>query len=161
MNEELQSTNEELQTINDELRLRSDELNRLNAFLESVFTSVQAGVVVLDRERRVLVWNSRAEELWGLRADEVEHAHFLNLDIGLPVGQLAQPIREAIAGDLPSFEALIPCTNRRGRPIECRVSIVPLLGRGEDRPRGVIVQMEEQTSSSGVTAAVEGDGSTA
>jgi two-component system CheB/CheR fusion protein len=158
MNEELQSTNEELQTINDELRLRSDELNRLNAFLESVFTSVRAGVVVLDRERRVLVWNSRAEELWGLRADEVEQAHFLNLDIGLPVGQLAQPIRDALAGDLPSYEAVVPCTNRRGRPIDCRVTIVPLLGRGDDRPRGVIIQMEEQPTSTAARAGLEGDG---
>jgi two-component system CheB/CheR fusion protein len=158
MNEELQSTNEELQTINDELRLRSDELNRLNAFLESVFTSVRAGVVVLDRERRVLVWNSRAEELWGLRADEVEQAHFLNLDIGLPVGQLAQPIREALAGDLPSYEVVVSCTNRRGRPIDCRVTIVPLLGRGDDRPRGIIVQMEEQPTSTAARAESAGDG---
>ncbi len=42
MNEELQSTNEELQTTNTEVRQRSDELNNVNAFLESILTSLAA-----------------------------------------------------------------------------------------------------------------------
>jgi two-component system, chemotaxis family, CheB/CheR fusion protein len=76
MNEELQSTNEELQTMNEELRNRSTELNSTNAFLEAVFTSLRSGVVVLDRQMRVQVWNAGATNLWGLRADEVQHAYF-------------------------------------------------------------------------------------
>jgi two-component system CheB/CheR fusion protein len=144
MNEELQSTNEELQTINDELRLRSEELNRLNAFLESVFTSLRAGVVVLDRELRILVWNSKAEDLWGLRADEVDGDHFANLDIGLPVGRLVQPLRACIAGEEPMQELVLPATNRRGRAIECRVTATPLVARGDGQAHGVIVLMEEQ-----------------
>ncbi|MEW6496116.1 MAG: CheR family methyltransferase, partial [Cyanobacteriota bacterium] len=57
MNEELQSSNEELQTTNDELRDRTDELNRVNAFLESILTSLQMGMVVLDNRLSVQVWN--------------------------------------------------------------------------------------------------------
>jgi two-component system CheB/CheR fusion protein len=143
MNEELQSTNEELQTINDELRLRSDEFNRVNAFLESVFASLRSGVVVLDRELRVLVWNSRAEDLWGLRADEVEQAHFLNLDIGLPLAPLVEPLRASLGGSQPTWESVLPATNRRGRAIECRVTVMPLHGRLDDRPQGVIVLMHD------------------
>src|SRR5262249_12320252 len=84
MKEELQSANEELQTMNEELRQRSDELNQVNNFLESILASSGGGVVVLDRDMMVLVWNHKAEDLWGLRAEEVKNRHFLNLDIGLP-----------------------------------------------------------------------------
>jgi two-component system, chemotaxis family, CheB/CheR fusion protein len=144
MNEELQSTNEELQTINDELRQRSDDLNQANAFLEAVFTSLRAGVAVLDRELRVMVWNRQAEELWGVRGEEAEGAHLLNLDIGLPMGQLMPAIRASLAGDLGGHETLVPATNRRGRPILCNARVFPLVSRTADEPRGVIVLMEER-----------------
>jgi two-component system, chemotaxis family, CheB/CheR fusion protein len=46
---------------------RSESLNEVNAFLESMFFSLRSGVVVLDRELRVLMWNRRAEDLRGVR----------------------------------------------------------------------------------------------
>ncbi|MFL5574676.1 MAG: CheR family methyltransferase [Gemmatimonadaceae bacterium] len=141
MNEELQSTNEELQTINDEARRRSEELNEVNAFLESVLGSLSGGVVVLDREMRVMVWNAHAEELWGLRADEVADQHFLNLDIGLPAEQLKPPIRSVLSGEADIQTLTIPATNRRGKAIECRVTVSPLAGAGRET-RGVIFVME-------------------
>ena len=85
MNEELQSTNEELETINDELRERTDELNQVNAFLEAILTSLGSASPCWTPHQRVQVWNPRAEDLWGLRADEAFDKHFLSLDIGLPV----------------------------------------------------------------------------
>jgi two-component system, chemotaxis family, CheB/CheR fusion protein len=152
MNEELQSTNEELQTINDELRQRSESLNELNDFLESMFTSLRSGLAVLDRELRVTVWNRQAEELWGVRSAEAERAHFFSLDIGLPVAQIAPAIRACLAGTLDSHEAVLPALNRRGRAISCKISILPLVGRQGDQPRGVIVLMDEQPG-----AAAKGD----
>ncbi len=141
MNEELQSANEELQTMNEELRQRSDELNEVNTFLESILTSFGGGVVVVDRDLMVLVWNQKAENLWGLRADEVRDRHFFNLDIGLPVGQLRQSIRACLAGE-PSPPAVVDAVNRRGKPIKCQVTCTPLAGPGKE-PRGVIMLMEE------------------
>jgi two-component system CheB/CheR fusion protein len=141
MNEELQSMNEELQTSNDELRHRGDELNDVNAFLEGVFASLRGGVVVLDREQHVLVWNHRVEELWGLRSDEVMGKSMLGLDIGLPVEKLAGLIRGALHGTMGG-EIVLDATNRRGRGIKCRVTSSPLPAT-EGAPRGVILVMEE------------------
>jgi two-component system CheB/CheR fusion protein len=149
MNEELQSTNEELQTINDELRQRSDSLNEVNAVLEAMFASLRWGVAVLDRELRVLVWNRQAEDLWGVRADEAQGQHFLSLDVGLPIAQITQPIRACLAGSLEQHESTLAALNRRGRTIACTTTILPLVARGGDRPRGVIVLMEEQPQASG------------
>jgi two-component system, chemotaxis family, CheB/CheR fusion protein len=143
MNEELQSTNEELSTINDELQLRTDELNDSNAFLEGVLSSLSAAVVVLDADFAVRGWNKGARELWGLLDDEVYGKHFLNLDIGLPIDELRRPIRTVLAGE-EQPPLTLPGINRRGRQIECRVTVSPL---GADAElRGVILMMEAHDS---------------
>jgi two-component system CheB/CheR fusion protein len=142
MNEELQSANEELQTINEELRQRSDELNQVNTFLQSILGSFRGGVVVVDRDLLVLVWNHRAEDLWGLRAEEVQGKNFLNLDIGLPVEQLKQPVRACLAGEAVPADMAVAAINRRGKSITCRINCAPLVGVGGEI-RGVILLMEE------------------
>ncbi|HEX8551270.1 MAG TPA: CheR family methyltransferase [Abditibacteriaceae bacterium] len=145
MNEELQSTNEELQTINDELRLRSEELHEVNTFLESILSGLRGGVAVLTREMEVQVWNIHAENLWGLRLDEVQGKHLMNLDFGLPVDELKTPIRACLSGESNASETTLQAINRRGKAIACHVSITPL--RADVMPdaeiRGVIVVMNE------------------
>ncbi len=85
MNEELQSTNEELQTVNDELRDRTSEVGDVNAFLESVLAGLNTALAVIDDDLKVIVWNARAEHLWGLRAYEVEGQRLALLPGTLPV----------------------------------------------------------------------------
>jgi two-component system CheB/CheR fusion protein len=140
MNEELQSTNEELQTINVEVKERSDELSDLNAFLESIFTSLRGGVAVVDRDLQVRKWNSRAEDMWGLRGDEAVHKNFLNLDIGLPTDQLRAPIRNSLAGE--PEEVVLDATNRRGKPVRLKVTCIPLVSPTKQTVSGVILLME-------------------
>jgi two-component system CheB/CheR fusion protein len=142
MNEELQSTNEELQTVNEELRTRSEELNHVNAFLESVLTSMRAGALVANANLDVLMWNHRAEDLWGLRADEVQGKGLLNLDIGLPVGELRTIIRLCLAGEVGQQEIVVDAVNRRGKKIKCRVTCAPLVTAAKKR-EGIILTMEE------------------
>ncbi|MCT7948816.1 PAS domain-containing protein [Ancylothrix sp. C2] len=143
MNEELQSTNEELQTINDELRQRSEELNQVNVFLASILTSLRSGVAVLNREMEVVIWNDKADDLWGLRATEVYQKHFLNLDFGLPVGGLRQPIRACLNGECLNEEVIITATNRRGRSIQCKVTCTPLMEPQDKVIHGAILLMDE------------------
>jgi two-component system CheB/CheR fusion protein len=140
MNEELQSTNEELQAINVEVKERSDELSDLNAFLESIFTSLRGGVAVVDRDLQVRKWNSRAEDMWGLRGDEAVHKNFLNLDIGLPTDQLRAPIRNSLAGE--PEEVVLDATNRRGNPVRLKVTCTPLVSPTKQTVSGVILLME-------------------
>jgi len=141
MNEELHSTNEELRTMNDVLRQRTDELNTANSFLESILGNLRAGAAVLDGEGKILVWNRMAEEMWGLRFDEVKGISFPELDIGLNVRKLSEPICACAVSGTP-YQDEMAATNRRGRVIHCRVTIncdTP----GSDRDRRIIVLMEE------------------
>lgn len=140
-NEELLSINVELQAINDELRIRAEEVNEVNAFMESILMSLRGGVAVLDRTLTVQVWNAHAEELWGLRAGEAEHRPFLALDIGLPVGELREPLLAFLDGDQAPQTVELHAVDRRGRPARCQVSTSALLGSG-GQTEGVIVLME-------------------
>jgi len=137
MNEELQSTNEELETMNDELNERSFELNAANAFLEAVLSSLQAGVIVVDKNFVITAWNEGARDLWGLRQDEVVGKHLNNLDIGLPVDDLRTPMRDTLATGIGTHLE-IPAVNRRGRHVTSRVSLMPLVA-GDGEARGLIM----------------------
>jgi len=94
---------------------------------------------------QIQIWNSKAEDLWGLRSEEVQGQHFLNLDIGLPVEQLVQPIRACLSGDCKYQEVTLSATNRRCKTIQCKVTCTQRLSLKEEI-RGVILLMEEQTN---------------
>ena len=140
MNEELQSTNEELESINNEARVRSTEVDELNDFLQSILGSLRSAVVVLGPEMEVRAWNRQAEDYWGLRSDEVEGLHFLNLDIGFPVEVLGAAIRRCLAGRSEGEHIVQQAVNRRGRTIECAVTISNLISAESNR--GVILIMD-------------------
>jgi two-component system CheB/CheR fusion protein len=143
MNEELQSSNEELETVNEELRERTDEIDRANSFLTAILSSLRVGVIVLDRVLKVAIWNRRAEDLWGLRSDEVVGQPFLGLDMGLPTEHLTRPIRSVLSGGGQPEPVVIEAVNRRGRKFSCRVQFAPHTGADRER-QGVILFLDEQ-----------------
>jgi two-component system CheB/CheR fusion protein len=143
MNEELQSANDELQSANEELRDRTIEITDLNAFMESILGSLEAAVIVLDRDLVVQVWTRQAHELWGLRPDETVGHHLLNLDSGLPAAELHPWLRSVIT----SQEAAVVghnmrAVNRRGRVIDLRVTVSALQSES-DQPAGALILMED------------------
>ncbi|MEQ9666787.1 CheR family methyltransferase [Coleofasciculus sp. G2-EDA-02] len=143
MNEELESTNEEWRTMNEELRLRTDEVNQANSFLASILESFQTGVIIVDREFNIIRWNQDADELWGVRSDEVQNKSLLSLDIGLPVDQLIEPIRKCFQGEENHQTITVAAINRRGQSIQCRVTLQSLKGLEEEQSYGTIILMEE------------------
>lgn len=121
MNEELQSTNDELHTINDTLRERSGQLDDAKNFLDALINSVRLGLVVVDREMRVVVWNRGCEDLWGLRSEETTGKKLTALDFGLPVEHIRPLIGNAFVDPDSSGETVVEAVNRRGRPTRVRV----------------------------------------
>jgi two-component system CheB/CheR fusion protein len=126
MNEELQSTNEEVEAVNEELGLRGDERDKLNVSLQSILTSLRSGVIVVDTDLMVQVWNARSTDLWGLRAEEVQGKNLLNLEIGLPMEKLKPALRACLAGEPNPGEVAIDAVNRKGKTIHCRVNCTPM-----------------------------------
>jgi two-component system, chemotaxis family, CheB/CheR fusion protein len=142
MNEELQSTNDELQMINDVLRLRGEELDSTKAFTASTLRSLGSAVVVVDTDLQVYMWGPGAEDLWGLRAEEAAGRGFAELDIGLPVADIAPVLKRTLSGQPARIEAEVQAITRRGRPVSMLLEYLQLRD-DEGTPRGVIVVMNE------------------
>jgi two-component system CheB/CheR fusion protein len=145
MNEELQSTNEELQAVNEELHLRTNELASTNTFMTSILSSVQAGVMVIDAELRVHVWNRTSEDLWGLREDEAIGQRLFDLDIGLPLEPVRDQLRRLLAGEVAIGDPVeVEGVNRRGRRVRCRISCSKIDDPGM---AGIVVLVEAEEIS--------------
>jgi two-component system CheB/CheR fusion protein len=141
MNEEQQSTNDELRSINEELRDRTQELRDAGEYTEAILASLQSAVIVVDREFVVRTWNARAEDFWGLRADEVLGQHLLSLDSGLPVEAIKPMIRRLLL-DEQGGEMRLDAMNRRGRTVAIRVVGSALRG-STGEPTGVVLVVDE------------------
>jgi two-component system, chemotaxis family, CheB/CheR fusion protein len=140
-NEELQSGNEELETMNEEMRVRTHELDEARTFLEGVLSSVAGGVVVLDSDLLVRSWNKGAEELWGLRANEVRQQPFFNLVFGLPTGEVRELVHQCLTSGRRAGPIQVAAINRIGRSITCTVTCSPLKSTGDGE--GAVLLMEE------------------
>jgi two-component system CheB/CheR fusion protein len=140
-NEELQSGNEELETMNEEMRARTAELDEARTFLEGVLFSVAAGVIVLDSDLLVRSWNKGAEELWGLRADEVRNQAFFNLEFGLPTSEVRDLVHQCLVTGGRTGPVRLAAINRIGRSITCTVTCSPLKSDGGSE--GAVLLMEE------------------
>jgi two-component system CheB/CheR fusion protein len=142
MNEELQSTNDELQTINEQLRERTGEVNDANSFLNAIVSSLGGAVAVLDRDLRVRLWSAQAADLWGLRSDEVQGVPLTTLDIGLPVEDVAPPIRRVVSDQGGTETVEVVGHDRRGRNVRLAVRVSPLRANGDAGVEGAIVIAE-------------------
>lgn len=142
INEELQSTNDELHTINDTLRERSVELDEARAFLGALVNSIRLGMVVVDREMRVVEWNRGCEELWGLRSDEAVGLPITALDIGLPLDSVKPLIGNAFVDPEATGQTLVEAVNRRGRRTEIRVTCTSFRATG-GAVSGALLLMDE------------------
>jgi two-component system CheB/CheR fusion protein len=76
----------------------------------------------------------------------------MNLDIGLPVERLMTSVRASMTGQArePQHHVL-HAVNRRGRPVECTITITPLVLDGE-RSTGAILLIEARATGEAPTA---------
>ena len=105
------------------------------------FLEEGSAVVVLDRGLHIRIWSEKAQDFWGVRGDEVRGHGFLDLDIGLPVEELRQVLRDTLV-DGRDREQSLDGVNRRGKQIRCRVRVAPYL-----EPAGVagLILLIEET----------------
>ena len=115
-----------------------------NSFMESILGGLGSAVVVLDADLRVSMWNRAAEDVWGVRSEEVRGKPLMSLDIGLPVDQLMSNLRRCLSGAPVREQTEVEATNRRGRKIRCLVSCSPLMGSGET-VQGAILLIDDRS----------------
>ena len=103
-----------------QLRMKADELDRMREFSENILESLNDGLAVLNREDRIVRWNRRLEELYGIRHEQA-------------VGRRIDEIFDA-----PFFDSLRGA--RQESPEGAAVYRVPLITR-HDPPRRLLVNL--------------------
>ncbi len=53
-----------------QLRVKADELERMREFSENILESLNDGLAVVNRDDRIVRWNRRLEELYGVRLEQ-------------------------------------------------------------------------------------------
>jgi two-component system cell cycle sensor histidine kinase/response regulator CckA len=88
-----------------------------NAFVETIIASAGEGIIVYDRDLRLVVWNPVMEELTGLSSSQVLGGRAHDVFPEIMAAGVGEDLARALAGDGPTsreFEYVIPHTGRRG-----------------------------------------------
>ncbi len=80
-NEELHSLNEELENMNEELEHRTKELNELTSRYAETLRRMPWPVILLDKERKIQLWNGVAQRLFGVGATSVAGVELARLPL--------------------------------------------------------------------------------
>jgi two-component system CheB/CheR fusion protein len=108
--------------------------------MSSVLGSMNSGVAAVDQDLKVVAWNARSEDLWGIRADEAVGEHLFNLDIGLPLEPIRPVLRDVQNAEDGTPQVVeVDAVNRRGRSIDVRVTVSRLTQDGEATAGALLV----------------------
>ena len=83
-NEELQSSNEELHSVNTEFEHNNSELKQLNVDLVNLLTSINSGIIFLDKEMSIRKFNPAISDLFKL----------LPQDVGRPIDHITYQLAD-------------------------------------------------------------------
>ncbi|MEB3165209.1 MAG: chemotaxis protein CheB [Cyanobacteriota bacterium] len=134
-NEELQATNEELRTLNQQLRTRSDELQILSNDLENIQSSLNQGMVIVDRQLCVTRYTPLAVRVFALLEDDLGQP-LTGVPSTVPLPGLREALAAVVAGEpRRTLEA-------GGEDISYLLQVLPYLGH-EGQRRGAIVTLTD------------------
>jgi PAS domain S-box-containing protein len=122
----------------------SGEAREREQFIRSVVESLTEGLLVLDREGRVVTWNRALENRYGIALADVQGRHLFDINRAWRSEQLAKPLASLLAGRTESFvlEAIEHETLRRGSVV---LNLKASLLRHGGRPAGAVLLIEDIT----------------
>ncbi len=120
---------------------------------ETLFDSLDVGVMMEDGEGRTLAWNRSAERLLGLTADQmagrapVDPRWSLLHEDGWPLPRDDRPARVAMRTRRPCRDVVVGVKHPEGRVTWISVNAHPLAREGEDRPYAVGLSIDDVTDA--------------
>ena len=123
-----------------QLRMKADELDRLREFSDNILESLNDGLAVVNRDNRVVRWNRRLEELYGVRHEDA---------VGRSLAELFDPaFLEALdsAGEASegtaAYRVALPTRHDSARRLLVNVATTPLRG-SDGAVAGTILVIED------------------
>jgi two-component system CheB/CheR fusion protein len=138
-NEELQSLNEELETTNQELEERTKDLDQVNSVYEQTLEKMRLPVMLVNQERHIEFWNSRALTLFGFKNKPP-----MDLTVEqLPLSQdlralLIRRHRQALTNEEPNIARKQDLGDQFNSVADIHFSVIPR----EDRTKNVLIMFE-------------------
>jgi len=108
------------------LKVKESDLTRLEILHESIIGSLTSGLIVLDEEERIILFNPAAEKMFGLAATRV-CGHPIRNHLPRLAGQLSSP--SFIPSGPPGMQAQLTdvgCLTPDGKKMHLQISISPL-----------------------------------
>ncbi len=123
--EELQASNAELVALNQELRQRGEELEQANMDLQNIQGSLSQGMVIVDRQLRILRFSPLAVRVFGLLESD-RGLPLLEVPTTLPLQGLAEALQTVVnGGPRQQLEA-------SSEEVAYLLRVLPYLGHDED-----------------------------
>jgi PAS domain S-box-containing protein len=119
-------------------------------FLEDIFSSIEGGIVTIDKNGRVTTFNRSAEEITGFKAGEAlekECFHILRHDLC----EEKCPIKETLETGKTCFNYEINITNKEGNKVPINLTTSPLRTR-DGEIIGIIENFRDLTKHKGLWA---------
>jgi PAS domain S-box-containing protein len=124
-------------------------------YATSVIQSITDGIIVIDRERRILSWNRAMADRYGISEGEVLHRNLFELFPALEREGLAVEVDRLLSGTAPevTLRYFEHETLRRGRVV-LNIQASALRG-ASDEIRGVVLAIEDVSDRVALTQEVE------
>ncbi len=133
-----------------EAREARDDLASRESFVRNVMESLAEGLVVLDREGRVVACNRAMARIWGGAATSAQGRTYRELFADLE--RLAEPMERLLAGEIEAFD--LPAIERRGAGQDSLVlHFKGTLLREHGRAAGAALLVEDITGPVGLQRA--------
>jgi two-component system, NtrC family, sensor kinase len=124
-----------------QLRMKADELERMREFSENILESLNDGLVVVNPDDRVIRWNRRLEELYGVRHEDAVGRRLNDLFSSGFFEVLRSARRESLEGG--AFYR-VPLTTRHEPPRRLLVNVATTpLRESDGSVSGSIVILED------------------
>jgi two-component system CheB/CheR fusion protein len=153
-NEELQSASAELDATNRELQHRTEEMHRACFTQRTLSHCVSAGVVVLDVDGQVTLWNGGAERWLGLGESEALGRSFWTLPLSSVKRATLQRVRKAIEARQTLAAEPVVGAPGDGEAARATLTAVPILDG--TRNRGAVLVLEERAAAVHALPCAEG-----
>lgn len=116
--------NSDLEAANDQLQATLEQHAQAAAYLESVLASIPTGVIVVDRQGRIAVFNNAAESMTGFSRDEVTGKSYSDT-VGRRVPRNQTPLYTLASGSaINASEKTLHTKTGNGIPVSFSTSLL-------------------------------------